>query len=232
MHAVKYSESSLIATMYTEVFGRQSFIINGARSKNSPLKAVLFQPLYLLDLEMYYHEGKEIQRLKNARIAQPYSGIPFDIRKSTQVLFLSELLYKCLRELEPNSELFEFIYHSLTFLDLTETGVNNFHLWFLVKLTRYLGISPNQENSKTSNFFDLQNAHFVSHEPIHNQFADKQITILFSKLFEVEIGSIDQLRYTSDERKLVMEKLLDYYRIHFNNFGEIRSLTVLREVLK
>ncbi|MBA4407942.1 MAG: DNA repair protein RecO [Bacteroidota bacterium] len=232
LHAVKYSETSLIATIYTEVYGRQSFIINGVHSKNSPVKAAAFQPLYLLDLEIYYKAGKDIQRLKNARIINPYSTIPFDICKSTQVLFLSEILYKCLREEEPNSELFGFIFHSLTFLDLTDSGVGNFHLWFLFKLTQFLGIFPSQDNSRISNFFDLQSALFVSHEPLHNHFADKQLTVLFSRLFEVDFSSIEKLDYTHHERRLVLEKLLEFYQIHFDNLGEIRSLNVLKEVLK
>ena len=232
LHAIKYSETSLIASIYTETYGRQSFIINGVRSKNSTVKAAVFQPLYLLDLEIYYKPDQEIHRIKNARIAFPYSTIPFDIRKSTQALFLSEVLYKCLREEEPNIELFDFIYHSLTLLDLTEAGISNFHIWFLFKLTRFLGINPSRDNAETSNFFDLQSARFVSHEPLHNQFTDKQLTVLFTRLFDVDSSSIENLGYNQNERKLVLEKLLEFYKIHFGNLGEFKSLEVLKEVLR
>lgn len=232
LHAVKYSETSLIAAIYTEAYGRQSFIINGVRSKNSTVKASAFQPLYLLDLELYYRAGHDIQRLKNARIANPYTSIPFDIRKSSQVFFLAEILYKCLREEEPNPELFNFIFHSLTFLDLTESGINNFHIWFLFKLTKFLGINPSQDNSQISNFFDMQSAVFVSHEPVHNQFTDKRATLLFSRLFEVDFSSLETLDYSQSERKIVLEKLIEFYKIHFDNLGEIKSLGVLQEVLR
>jgi len=232
LHAVKYSETSLIASIYTEAYGRQSFIINGARSKNSTVRASIFQPLYLLDLEIYYNAGREIHRIKNARIAFPYSTIPFDIRKSTQVLFLAEVIYKCLREEEPNIEVFDFIFHSLTLLDLTEAGISNFHIWFLFKLTRFLGFSPSGDNAEISNFFDLQTASFVSHEPLHNQFTDKHVTGLFSRLFEVDSSSIESLNYTQNERRLVLEKLLEFYRIHLGNLGEFKSLEVLKEVLR
>jgi DNA repair protein RecO (recombination protein O) len=232
LHAIKYSETSLIASIYAETYGRQSFIINGVRSKNSTVKAAVFQPLYLLDLEIYYKPDQEIHRIKNARIAFPYSTIPFDIRKSTQALFLSEVLYKCLREEEPNIELFDFIYHSLTLLDLTEAGISNFHIWFLFKLTRFLGINPSRDNAETSNFFDLQSARFVSHEPLHNQFTDKQLTVLFARLFDVDSSSIENLGYNQNERKLVLEKLLEFYKIHFGNLGEFKSLEVLKEVLR
>lgn len=232
LHAVQYSETSLIATIYTESYGRQSFLINGVRSKNSTTRASVFQPLYLLDLEVYYRAGKEIHRIKNARIASPYLSIPFDIRKSTQVLFLAEVLYKCLREEEANQELFEFIYHSLTLLDLSDSGISNFHIWFLFKLTRYLGIYPSQDNSMVSNFFDLQSARFVSHEPLHSQYTDKQITALFSRLFEVDSSTVGDLVYTQTERRIILEKILEFYQIHFDNLGVIKSLEVLKEVLR
>lgn len=231
LHAVKYSETSLIATIYTETYGRQSFMINGVRSKTSAVKAAVFQPLYLLELEIYFKAGREIHRLKNARIAYPYNTVPFDIRKSSQVMFLAEILYKCLREEESNRELFDFIYHSLTFLDLSDSGINNFHIWFLFKLTRFLGFNPSADDLQISNFFDLQSAHFVSREPVHNQFTDKQSTVLFSRLFEVDFSSIETLNYTQNERKLMLDKLLEFYRIHFDNLGEIKSLTIIREVL-
>ncbi len=232
LHAVKYSETSLITSIYTEAYGRQSFIINGIRSKNSTVRAAVFQPLYLLDLEIYYKSDREIHRIKNARIAFPYSNIPFDIRKSTQVLFLAEVLYKCLREEEPNIELFDFIYHSLTLLDLTEAGISNFHIWFLFKLTRFLGFSPSRENAGISNFFDLQTARFVSHEPLHSQFTDKHLTVLFTRLFNIDSSSIENLDYTQRERRMVLEKLLEFYHIHLGNLGEFKSLEVLKEVLK
>ncbi|HZL11587.1 MAG TPA: DNA repair protein RecO [Prolixibacteraceae bacterium] len=230
LHGVKYSETSLIASIYTEAYGRQSFMINGVRSKSSTVKAAVFQPLYLLDLEIYYQAGREIHRLKNARIAHPYSAIPFDIRKSTQVIFLAEILYKCLREEESSHELFDFIYHSLILLDLSETGISDFHIWFLFKLTRFLGINPSGDNAGISNFFDLQNALFVSREPFHDQFADKQSTILLSRLFDVDSSSIEKLAYTHTERRLVLEKLLEFYKIHFDHLGVIKSLEVLKEV--
>lgn len=232
LHSVKYSETSMIAVIYTEKFGRQSFVVNGARSKKSTVKSVVFQPLYLLDLEIYYKEGRDIQRLKDVRISNPYSGIPFDIRKSSQVIFLAEILYKCLKEESSNHELFNFIYNSLSFIDLYEHGVSNFHVWFLFRLTEFLGIYPSRDNALVSSFFDLQKAQFVSHEPSHNQYTDKHVTILFSRLFDIDIASLANLEYTQNDRRLVTEKLLEYYRIHFDNMGEIKSLGILQDVLR
>lgn len=232
LHAIKYSETSLITSIYTENFGRQSYMISGVRNKKSSVKSAVFQPLYLLDLEVYYKSGREIHRLKDARISYPYSSIPFDIRKSSQVIFLAEILYKCIREEEPNPELFEFIYHSLTLLDLSDSGVSNFHLWFLYKLTRFLGIYPNQENVNDGQFFDLQKAQFVGREPFHNQFADKQDTQLFAKLVRSDSGTLGGLDYTQHERNQLLKMLIEFYRIHFDQLSELRSIAVLKEVFR
>lgn len=232
LRSVKYSETSVIAVIYTEAYGRQSYMVNGARSKKSIGKTVAFQPLYLLDLEIYYHAGRDIHRLKDVRISNPYSTIPFDIRKTSEVMFMAEILYKCLREEEPNAGLFDFIYNSLSYLDLTDHGISNFHIWFIFKLTQFLGIYPNNEQARISNYFDLQTARFVSHEPMHGQFADKHVTTLFARLFEVDQTTLEQLDYHHNDRKLVLDMLIEYYRIHFDNLGEIRSLSVLKEVLK
>ena len=131
LHAVKYSENKPDSKPYIlNTMAGNRFIINGVHGKNSTVKAAVFQPLYLLDLEIYYKAGRENPPDKKCPISLPYSTIPFDIRKSTQVLFLAEVLYKCLREEETNTELFDYLYHSLTLLDLTEAGISNFHIWF------------------------------------------------------------------------------------------------------
>lgn len=232
LHAVKYSETSLITSIYTEAFGRQSFLVKGARNKNSTVKATLFQPLYLLDLEIYFRPGKEMHWIKNARMANPYQTIPFDVRKSSQAIFLAEILNKCIREEEPNQELFDFIFHALTFLDLTDSGISNFHIWFLFRLTHFLGIFPSRDNSETGVFFDLQKAQFVFREPMHEQFADKRVTTLFSRLFDADLNTFGELNYSHSDRNTLLEMLLKFYRIHFDHLAEIKSVEILKEVFR
>lgn len=228
--SVKFSETSLITNFYTEGFGRQSFIINGVRNKNSKIRASIFQPLYLLDLEFYYKPSREIHRLKDARISYPYNSIPFDIRKSSQIMFIAEILNKCLREESSNQELFDFIYHSLLYLDISDSGFSSFHLWFLLKLTQFLGIYPVFDNSQINNYFDLEKAQFVSREPIHSHFANKEKTQLLIRLFNVDDISKNNLVYSQTEKALLLNLIIDFYKIHFNNIGQIKSLTILTEV--
>lgn len=230
LHQVKYSENSIIATIYTEAFGRQSYIVSGVHGRKSGVKSSVFQPLFLLDLEVYHKPGRNLNRIKTARIAVPYSSLPFDIRKSSLAIFLAEILYKCLREEEPDSGLFEFLFHSFSFLDLTEKGTANFHLWFLLKMTTFLGIFPNRENLEISNYFDLQKARFTSSEPIHPQYMNKHITSLFAQLFDLGFSNLHEFNLTGSERQELLQKLIDFYQIHFEMIGELKSLRVLKEV--
>ncbi len=230
LHQVKYSESSVIATIYTEEFGRQSYIVNGVHGKTTTAKAAILQPMYILELEAYYRPGRDINRLKSARIAVPYISIPYDIRKSSLVIFLADVLNKCLREEEANRELYPFIFHALTFLDLSEKGIANFHLWFLLKLTAFLGILPNRENLSVSNYFDLKKAGFVSSEPTHPQYMNKRTTEIFARLFDLSFSNLPELQMTGSDRQILLQKLIDFYQIHFEFIGELKSLRVLKEV--
>ena len=230
LHQVKYSENSVIATIYTEEFGRQSYIVNGVHGKNAATKAAILQPTFILEMEVYHRLGRDINRLKSARIAIPYTSIPYDIRKSSLVIFLAEVLNKCLREEEANHELYSFIVHSLTFLDLSEKGTANFHLWFLLKLTAFLGILPSRENLSVSNYFDLKKAGFVSSEPAHPQYMDKRTTEIFGRLFGLSFSNLTELQITGYDRQVLLQKLIDFYKIHFDFIGELNSLRVLKEV--
>ena len=137
LHHLKYSETSIIVTLYTELFGRQSYIINGIRSSKSKSKTGLLQALFLLDIEAYHKVGRDVQRMKEFKLAEVYQSIPFDISTSTISLFIAELLSKVLRNEEPDPSVFDFIYDSLLYLDSMESGASNFHLWFLIKMLGY-----------------------------------------------------------------------------------------------
>lgn len=232
LHHTNYSETSIIARVYTEKFGRQSYMVNGVKRKKSSMRMNLFQPFNLLDLEVYYRPGRELQRLNEARIAAPFEHISFDIRKSSQAIFLSEILLKCLREEEPNKDLFDYLFHAAQLLDMLDKGVSNFHLAFLFNLTRFLGVFPQTPDRIHSKYFDLLSASFSNTEPVHNQFMNVETTEKFKELFQVELGRINQLTFNNQQRTVLLVKLLEYYKIHLDLSGEVKSWAILKEVLE
>lgn len=233
LHHLNYSDSAKIARVYTEKFGMQSYMVNHTKSKKTGIKSNLFQPLFLLDLEVYHKTGRNIQRLKSARILTPFEDIPFNIKKSTQAIFISEVLMKCLKEEEANPKLFNFIYHAVCLLDLKDEGISNFSVSFLLRLSRYLGIFPKEPDSmKGYKYFDLNSASFKAKEPMHDMFMDAETTKKFIELFQYELSEIEKLKLSTNHRNILLLKLLYYYRIHLETSGEYKSLGILQEVFR
>lgn len=232
LHTIKYGESSVIATIYTNDFGRQSFLINSARSKKSKNKASLLQPLFLVDLVAYQKQSNELHRVKEIKSSQIYQELPLDIVKSTMAIFLAEILYKSINEEESYPEMFDFIKNSLLYFDLMDSGYSNFHLWFLLRLTEYLGFLPDMERKGFQNWFDFKKGEIVHFQPSHPFFANKEETEYLADLAVLKIQELNQYKVPRRIRDSLITALVDYYHLHFENLGEIKSLNVLREVFK
>ena len=232
LHFIKYGESSVIATIFTSDFGRQSYIVNASRSRKSKNKAGLLQPLFLLDLEVYQKQTREIQRIKEFKSLQTYQNIPFDIAKSTQAIFLAEMLYKTIHEQEGYPELFHFIKSALLYFDLMEEGWQNFHLYFLFRLTEYFGFLPDTQKTGFEAWFDFKKGAVVPFEPVHPLYANKEVTRHLITLSMLKINELGSFKISRSMRDSMLQTLVDYYQLHFENLGEIKSLNVLREVFQ
>jgi len=233
LHHFKYGEKSVIAKVYTQKFGLQSYILNGVRNKKSKNKAVYLQPLSLVEINAAHKEKKGLQRVKNIELDFPFNSIPFNIGKSSLAFFLAEILYKSIKEEEPNEYLFEFLYNAIQVLDLTESSYANFHLLFLAKFSKHLGFYPqkpvNVDNSKL--YFDLQEGCFVHLQPYHNAFIEPPISILFYDVFGTNFDAMNALILTQKQRRVLLSTLLNYYSLHLSNFDNLKTLDILEEVL-
>lgn len=230
LHFIKYGESSVIATVFTREFGRQSYMVNASRSRKSKNKAGLLQPLFLLDMEVYQKQSRDIQRVKEFKSLHAYQNIPFDIKKATQAIFLSEMLYKTIHEQESNPELYDFIKGSLLYFDLMEEGWQNFHLYFLFRLTEYFGFMPDTRKTAFESWFDLRKGAVVANEPSHPLFANKEATGHLLTLSGLKVNELGRFHISRSMRDTLLSVLVDYYQLHFENLGEIKSLNVLKEV--
>jgi len=232
LHHVKYGESSVIATIYTEKFGRQSYIVNSVRSRKARNKALLLQPLCLLELVAYQKQSRDVQRLKELRLLKAFRSIPFDIKKSSQAIFIAEILYKVLKEEESNPQMFRFLEQAIAFLDLITEGTNNFHLYFLSRLTEFLGISPNSGRLESGAWLDMEQGIAQPFKPDHPKFMDKEETEVFLRLSKLELNKFQEITVTKNLRKKLLVKILEYYQLHFDWVGRIKSLEVLNETFE
>lgn len=233
LHSIKYSDSSIIAHVYTRSFGCKSYIASGVHGKRSHTKSNLFQPLFLLNLEVYHKPNSaSLQRMKSAQMATPLASLPFEISKSAQALFIGELLSKVLHEEEPSEDFFDFLFTAITLLDATNEKVSNFLLVFLFKLTRYLGIAPQGKRQERDCYFDLMQANFVEKEPMHPHFLDVKASQDFASLFSAELTQLHRLSFSNSVRRTLFDALIFYYKVHLEIKTDFKSLAIIREVLE
>jgi DNA repair protein RecO (recombination protein O) len=230
LHSIKYGERGLITTIYTEAFGRMSFIMQGIHNKKSVVKANLLRQLSLLEMEVDFKQGRELQRVREIKNSSPFNTIPYEITKSTQALFLAELLFKVLREEESRPELFAFLYGSIQLLDLMDEGVSNFHLLFLIQLSRYLGFAPTNNYSASAPYFDLMAGKFAVNPPDHPWHLMQSESEILSKLLEMSYQEAPFFKPDQTVRQTFLSFILEYYGLHLGNKLQIKSLDILKQL--
>ncbi len=235
LRSLKYGETSLIVSLYTELFGIQSYLINGVRisSKKGSGKANLFQPAALLDLVVYHNELKNLQRLKEFKWGYIYKNLFFNVTKNLVALFMVELLQKCLRQPEPNSDLFHFIEDAFIYLDESEESVvANYPLFFTLHLTNFFGFHISDEYDETNTVLDLQQGIFVNEQPVHPYFLDGQFSFATSQLLKVrQPHELNQIKLNQEMRRILLQSYQNFYAMHIQDFGAMKTLPVLQAVL-
>ncbi|MFM8431992.1 MAG: DNA repair protein RecO [Bacteroidota bacterium] len=225
-----YSETSLVVKIYTEDFGLQSYIVNSVRKKNAKFRSGLFEPLTQVELVAYHKESGGLQRISEIRNGVRYMSIPFDPVKSSMVIFLNELLYRTLREGEGDQSLYGYLSNSLELLDLQQPVSNAFHFSFLLGLTRHLGFQPNGFCTPLTPYFDLQGGSFCSEPPLHPHYLDREESALLDGLLRATMSSLKYPSMDAAVKRKLLDRLVDYFRLHVAGLGEIRSHKVLEEI--
>jgi len=226
-----YGESSVVVQVYTEKFGLQSYIVNGAKKPKAKIARNMLQPLHLLDMVVYHKETGNIQRIKEVKNWPPLQSIPYDVIKSSLAMFLNEILYKAVKQQSADENMFDFVFSAIEWLDHQADGIANFHLLFLVRLTRYLGFYPDRYLAGEADYFDLKNGTFSRFKPDSVLYLSPPHTQNFTMLLQGTFENIAGIKLSNDERRYLINKLLDYYALHIEGFGNIKSHEVLEEVL-
>lgn len=227
-HKVKYGESSMILKILTEEYGLQSFMVKGAMGKSSKLKMSYFQPLSLIELEMLYRQGQNLQHLREVRMAHTWQHIPFSIEKQSILMFLNEMIYRSIQQEHPDKELFGWLFNTLVWFDLEKDSYINFHLVFLIQLSRFLGFFPKGAAEKNRDFFDIQEGAFTHSKPGHSYFLEPETTEKLRQIIRTGLDSIGNLKMNNKTRSVMLDALVFYYQLHLPEMGKIKSLEVLR----
>jgi DNA repair protein RecO (recombination protein O) len=204
-------------------------MVYGVNKKKSMFRASFLQPFSILQLDVFHTLGKDMQRIKDVRIAYPFVSIPYNPVKNAVALFLSEMLFRTLRQTEPDENLYLFLENSIQQLDCIESGISNFHLVFMLKMTRYLGFEANQEGANNK-YFDLLNGVFQNEKPLHVHFIIPDDSADFQAFLLTDYSRMHQLSLSREKRNKLLEIMVEYYRLHVPDFHGLHSMDVLRSL--
>jgi DNA repair protein RecO (recombination protein O) len=231
LRTVKYGDASLIVDVFTESRGRQSFMTSTTRAKRSVRSVSFWQPLSMVEFsaELRPNAGK-LPRPADVHAYYNYTDLPFSPVKSSLALFLAEFLSAALREEKENPLLFKYVESSLQWLDMVDSPASmaNFHVAFLMHLSRFIGIYPNLE--RPDRFFDLLAGSYCDRQPPHAHFLRDAEARALPTLFRMDYPTMHLFRLSRQERQRILHVLNEYYRLHIPNFPELKSLEVLQEL--
>lgn len=232
LHSLKYGESRLIVDMFTRTFGRQSFIVSIPKTSKGKIKKQFFQPLTLLEIETDIRPKLQLQKLNDVRLLTPFASIPFEPDKLAISLFVAEFLYYALRSEQRNELLYDYLEYSIMWLDGQQANYANFHIVFLLRLTRFLGFYPNLDDYVDGDYFDLRESEFMRNPPVHRDFLHPEEAQKVQLMMRMDFPTMHLFRMSHDDRNRLLEISIKYYRLHLPDFPEMKSIEVLQALYK
>ena len=231
LYVVKYSDKSNIVHIYTEQGGQVSFLIPAVRrSRKMAVNPVLFRPFSLVEIEADIRPKAGLHPVREAGIWYPLESLPCHPYKMGISMFLAEFLSRVLQEERDNGPLFVYLVNSIRWLDACESDFSNFHLVFLIRLTRFLGFYPNLDGYVPGGCFDMLNACFVDGRPSHGLYLSPAESSRIINLMRMNYETMHLFSMNRSERNRCLEVIVEYYRLHLPAFPELKSLSVLREL--
>ncbi|MFT4755132.1 MAG: DNA repair protein RecO (recombination protein O) [Salibacteraceae bacterium] len=227
LHKTNYSESSLVVQVYSLNLGKISLIIYGAKKKKSRNKSALFEPLSILEIAGNFSNTDKLIRPSEVKVFTPLIQIQNSIGKRLIALFLAEVVHKSIKETIPDADLYMFMERSLLYLENSVRNVANFHLVFLLELSKFLGFSPLRSNG---DFFNLSEGCFTNSIPNSSVYLREDEKSIFHALLGINIDKCHELKISSAQRKLALKNILEYYKIHNIGMGEIKSHLILETI--
>jgi DNA repair protein RecO (recombination protein O) len=231
LSALKFKDTSLIVKCYTQK-GIKSYLVKGVLSKNTKskkIKPAYFQTFTLLDLIANHNDKGQLNYINELRVYQPLHNIYTDIYKNTITSFLAEILSNILKEETENDLLFQYIENAIIWLD-THDKTNNFHIIFLLQLTKHLGFHPNTPKENDS-FFNLQEGNFSFHKPIANFISGEDFN-LFKSVIGTNFEAFSKVKLNARSRQVLIDILIQYFALHLPEFRKPKSLAILKTIFR
>lgn len=225
---LKYGDNDLIIKAYTRESGIVSYILKGVLKQGKrKLKVSYFQLLSQLSIELNYKAHKQLQTIREVQQSYFYTTLHTNVYKASIAMFLSEILSSVIKEEESNASLFDYLTTSFQWLD-HEDEFANFHLFFLIKLTQYLGCYPDTSSIEAP-FFNMSKGVFSYDENDIYTISDHNLTVL-KQLLGTNFEAINSIQLSAKQRQAFLNMLLLYFELHLGDFKKPKSLEVFKEV--
>lgn len=225
---LKYKDNDLIVKCYTQQFGVLSFLLRGVlKSKKGNSKVAYFQLLSQLQIVILYKENRSLQTIKETKLNSIYTTLHTNVLKSSIVMFLSEVLSNTLKEEEQNETLYSYLENALLWLD-SQSEYSNFHLLFLLKLTKYLGFYPDAKNIEQP-FFNLNEGKFEL-KPSDRYTISGENLILLKQLLGTTFDALPNIKINAKQRQSFLSMILLYFELHLGGFKTPKSLQIFNQV--
>lgn len=230
LNTINYNDNYILVQIFTESLGRVTYMISKAKGKNIKVPKSLFSPLAILNMEVDHQASRDIQRIKEARSEMHLYDISCNLGKTSMAFFLSEFLTRVLKDADQSTLLFNFLEQSVQILEMTDKSIANYHLVFMLKLSHFLGFYPNLEEYSENDLFDMMNGEFVSHQPFHRHFLNRYDSKVLSMLARISYENMHHFVFSRQDRITIINRILEYYRLHLYDFPNLKSLDVLHEL--
>ena len=213
-----YSETSLTTRCFTREMGRINLLVRGARRKKAPL-AAYFQPANYLDLIFYYKETRELQTISKAGFVETWPRIRDDLKKITYSLAAIELTDRTVTDHDPHRDLFDKLVQTLrTFNDRSEQL--NLVFWhYEIQLLKILGFQPDFEKR---DFPGLR---------LPDPYSGPNSRTILNGLQRGTLESLPKVTVTARDRKVISEYLSLYLQYHFEGLKNLKSFSVIKQIL-
>lgn len=230
LRTIKYGDAKIIVDMLTEECGRVTFVQSRPGSRRATVGTRSLQPLTLVEIVFDFRPNSAMQRAREIAVTSPFTSIPFDERKLSIALFVAEFTCHATRSEQRNVPLFSFVADSVMWLDACREPFANFHIIYMMHLTRFIGFFPNLSHVAAGEYFDMRNGCFSVERPLHDDFLKPADAAKITLLMRFNYASMHLLAMSHDERNRCTSLIIGYYRLHVPNFPHLKSFDVLREV--
>ncbi len=225
---LRYRDYDLIIRCYTQQYGVVSYLLKGVfRGKKKNAKTAYFQLLSQLQIITNHRGNRSLQAIEEVKLNHLYTSLHSNILKTSVVMFLSEVLSSTLKEEEQNETLFSYLETTLLWFDAHDQ-CGNFHLLFLLNLTKHLGFYPDTNNMHFD-YFNLNDGAFQAKQ-IGSYSISGENLVLLKQLLGTTFDALSLIKINAKQRQLFLNMILLYFELHLGSFKKPKSLHIFNQV--